>query len=290
MLPGTKGKTVKFPLPWGFNLFWNIGTEMSRAFTKEEFSPLASAGRLASVFANAFNPVASGTLLQTISPTVTDPLAMVAENKNWFGGNLMPEKDKFAKVPKPDSQRYWKTAGVASKWVTEQMNSLTGGDKIKPGAIDVSPETLDLVVDTIGGSALRFVRDVFGVPLKAVQGEEIKMSKIPFLRRVAGEKSEWADSKAYYENVEDIYVAEAQLKAYRGTPKYGQVRADTKFERTVMPLTKATEKRLRVLRKQLNRAKARNNKALIKRIEKAINDVYVRYNKRYRLIQGRYQK
>ncbi|HDO36184.1 MAG TPA: hypothetical protein ENH07_07825 [Nitrospirae bacterium] len=287
MLPGTKGKYVKIPLPWGYNLFWNIGSETARAFTKRDFSALSSAGRLASVFANAFNPLAAGTLMQTLSPTVTDPFVQVAENKSWFGGELMPERNKFAKIPKPDSQRYWKSTGVMSKWITSRLNSLTGGDKIKGGAIDVSPETLELMVDTIGGSALRFVKDTIGVPVKAFQEEQVAISRIPFVRRVAGEKSEWADSKIFYENMEDIFVAKERLKAYRGTIEFRRVFDTTKFERSLMPLADFTEKRLRKLRNYLKSAKVRNNKDAIDKYSKMINNTYVRFNKKFNQVKER---
>ena len=281
MLPGTGGKYVKIPLPWGYNFFWNIGSEISRAFTKEEYSALKGAGRLISVFANAFNPVASGTLLQTIAPTIADPIAQIAENKNWFGGDLMPQRDKYAKVPTPESQRYWSTTGVASKWITSQLNSLTGGDTIKSGVIDVSPEVLDLIVASIGGSAVRFMTDTLGVPLKLAQQEGIEWNKIPFWRRVAGNKSEWSDSKTYYENSEDINIAEARLKAYRGTPEYKKIVENSKFEIKMIQFAKTVESRLRKLRKALKVSKAKNDKERTKLIEDRIERLYVMFNKKY---------
>jgi len=290
MLPGTKGKFLKIPLPWGYNVIWNIGTEASRAFTKKDYSPLASAGRLATNFANAFNPVAAGTLLQTLSPTITDPFAQVAENKNWFGGPLMPENNKYAKVKTPDSQRYWRSTGVVSKWVSGKLNWLTGGDKVKAGVIDVSPETLNLIADTIGGSALRFAKDTFGVPFKVIQGEDVAMHEIPFVRRVFAEKSEWSDSRRFYQNRDRIYVAEARLKAYQGTDNYRPLVKATKFERSMIYTTKITDKRLRRLRKILKRARVVGNQEYAKKVEKRINEVYEQYNRLYNQAYDRVQE
>ena len=281
VIPGTKGRSAKIPLPWGYNTVWNMGTEAARAFTEENFSPLESAGRLARSFANAFNPVASGTLLQTLAPTVADPFVQIAENKNWFGGELMPGVNKFDKTPSPDSQRYWRSASVGSKWITEQLNSITGGDKIKPGAIDVSPETLDLMVDTLGGSALRFVKDSLSLPLKVVRKEEIKMHKIPFVRRVAGDQPEWANSRIFHENIEEVLITKERLKAYRGTPAYKKISIAMRAERSLIPLAEASEKRLKALRKRRKRAMALQNKQMIERIEALMSRVYINFNKRY---------
>lgn len=280
MLPGTKGRYVKIPLPWGYNVLWNLGSEVSRAFTKKNFNPLESTGRMMTTFANAFNPLASGTLLQTIAPTIMDPFVQVAENKNWFGGPLMPKENKFAKIPQPDSQRYWASSGSISKWIASQLNYLTGGDKVKSGFIDVSPETLNLIIDSIGGSALKFAKDSFGVPLTAIQGEKLAMHKVPFIRRVTGGKSEWADSKTFYENVEGIRIAKEQLKIYRGTAEYPDLYKATVFERSMIPGLDQVDKVLRKLRVALNKAKARNNSELAKKIQERIDRIYIVFNKR----------
>jgi hypothetical protein len=281
MIPGTKGKYAKIPAPWGYNLFWNIGSELSRAVTKENFSAMSSAGRLMSIAAGAFNPVQSGTLLQTLSPTVADPFVMVSENKNWFGGDLMPAVNKFERVPTPDSQRYWKSASSGSKWVAGTLNKLTRGDKIKSGAIDVSPETLDLILDTAGGSALRFFKDSIGVPLAKIRGEEIEAHKIPFYRRVAGDQPAWANSRIYYENIENVLIAKERLKAYKGTVQYKNVLIATKDLRKMMPLAEQSEKRLRKLRKSLKAAEVSGDKDRVETIKKRMNAVYNRFNKFY---------
>jgi hypothetical protein len=280
MIPGTKGKYVKIPAPWGYNLFWNIGSELSRAVTKENYSAMAGVGRLISVAAGAFNPVQSGTLLQTLSPTVADPFVQVSENKNWFGGDLMPAVNKFEKIPTPDSQRYWKSASVGSKWVAQALNSMTGGDKVKSGVIDVSPETLDLILDTAGGSALRFFKDTFGVPLKAIRGEELQMHKIPFARRVAGEQPEWANSRIYYDNVERVMIAKERVETYKGTDQYKSVLAATKTERKLIQAAERSEKHLRRLRKTLKVAEARNDKDRVKKIKDRMNKIYNQFNKK----------
>jgi hypothetical protein len=280
MIPGTKGRYFKIPAPWGYNLFWNIGSELSRAVTKENYSAMAGAGRLMSVAAGAFNPVQSGTLLQTLSPTVADPFVQVSENKNWFGGDLMPAVNKFEKIPTPDSQRYWRSASVGSKWVAQTLNRISGGDKVKSGAIDVSPETLDLMLDTAGGSALRFFKDSFGVPLKAIRGEEVQMHKIPFARRVAGEQPEWANSRIYYDNVERVMIAKERVNTYKGTDRYKSVLDATKTERKLIPAAERSEKHLRRLRKTLKTAEARNDKVRVKNIKERMNKIYNQFNKK----------
>ena len=278
MIPGTKGKYAKIPLPWGYNLFWNIGTEISKVFTKKNYNPITGAGRLGRVFVEAFNPIQSGTLLQTLSPTITDPFAMVAENKNWFGGELMPEKNIFEKVPTPDSQRYWSTVRSPSKWVASMLNNLTGGSKIRKGFIDVSPETLDLIIDTAGGSMLRFFTDSFGTPYKLMREEKTNIFKAPFVRRFAGQKSEYADQRIYYENLTQVLTAKEELETYKNTEFVRELNIELKNIKKMIPFAEQTEKRIRKFRRIRNRTE---NKQTIERMNNLIEKEYMRFNKRY---------
>jgi diguanylate cyclase (GGDEF)-like protein len=281
MVPGTKGGYAKIPLPWGYNFVWNLGTETSRIFTKKNYSPLNGAARMASTFFNAFNPIASGTLLQTLAPTVADPFVQVAENKNWFGGPLMPEENIFDNVPTPDSQRYWKSARTPSIWVSKTLNDLTGGDKIKPGLIDVSPETLDLVIDNIGGSALRFFSDTLNAPIKLIKKEELQFHEIPFWRRVAGQKSEYSDQEKYFDNIERVMMAKDRLDAYKGTDYYQSILKQTEKELKFIGMAKASESSLRKLRKYKKRLEASGRKKMADKIKDRMDDIYVRFNKEF---------
>ena len=282
MIPGTKGKHVKIPLPWGYNLFWNIGVEASRGFTSDNYKPTQGAVRLLGTLVNAFNPIASGTLLQTIAPTIADPFAMIAENKNWFGGPLMPERNIFAKVPTPDSQRYWRSARSASKYTASKLNELTGGNKIKSGAIDVSPETLDLIVDTLGGSMLRFFTDTANTTTKVIAQEKIAFHEIPFARRVAGELPEWEGQRLYYQNLEEVNTAKEQLKAYKGTDLYGQILSKTHHEQSMFSEASRSEKVLRKMRKRRKKLIAEGDKEKVEELNSKINDVHDDFNKKYR--------
>jgi hypothetical protein len=289
MIPGTKGGSVKLPLPWGYNFFWAVGTELARSFTQKNYKPTIGALRLASIFANAFNPLAAGSLLQTIAPTILDPVAMVAENKNWFGGDLMPPQNVFAKVKTPDSQRFWKSTSAPSKWVASSINALFGGDKVKSSGIpDVSPETLNLIVDTAGGSMLKFFTDILiGIPSRLISGEELKIQHIPLIRNFAGQKSEWADSRLYNANVTEILTASDQLKACKGTDRYESLDKQFSPIRPLISRAYAAEYKLKKLRKGKTKAEVEGDKDLVKKKNEEINEVYLRFNKAFNEAMGK---
>lgn len=273
MLPGTKGKYIKIPLPWGYNVFWALGTEAGDMVTRKDYSVTGGVSRMMSTVTGAFNPLQSSTLLQMISPTVTDPFVQIAENKTWSGSPLMPENSPFAKVEKPDSELHWASARRPSVELAKALNFISGGNQIRSGLMDVSPETLDLVWDTFTGSAGRFAMDTLSLPI-ALTSEDVRLRNIPVARRVLGQKSEYTDSSKFRENIAHIYLLKAEIEEY---PKRAR---EIRKDRTHLLLSSAkrVESQIRRLRKLLKTAKTEESKG---RIAKRIERKQQLFNKRF---------
>ena len=275
MLPNGKGKYVSIPLPWGYNVFWKLGEEVGTAIaTWDRYKPLDGVSRMITTTLNAFNPLQSGTLLQTVTPTILDPLASWGENKNWSGSPLMPEQNQFSKYPEPNSQRFFPSARKLSVDIAQGLNSLTGGNEIKSGLVDISPETLDLVWDTFTGSAGKFVANTVNVPVKKLAGEELSNREIPFYRRFVGEKSDYVDEQIFRKNVSHIYQLHDQAE------KYPERAREFKKDKAYYLLNnlQAVEKRLRRLYKK---RKALTAKEDIDRIQETINNTKMKFNTLY---------
>ncbi|MFA5436451.1 MAG: LPD38 domain-containing protein, partial [Candidatus Neomarinimicrobiota bacterium] len=278
------GKKVKIPMPYGYNIFFNLGDELAEMthhlLVGKEYSPLQGMARLGSVFMNSFNPLSSATLLQTIMPTVGDPVAMVAENKTWYGGDLMPEKNPFG-IAKPDSERYWKSASFASREIASRLNALTGGDKVKPGKIDVSPETLDLMVDTYTGSAGRFVKNTLMLPFKALEGD-LSSRNVPFIRTVFGTQFEGTDANIYRRNADRVLTLKAQVKAAEGERRRQLMQSK---EYRLVKITDAYEKRLKKLYSHLRLLESKGIKdERVDKIKEAIRKRQKRYNQQFNMV------
>lgn len=273
MIPNSKGKYIKIPTAWGFNVFWSLGTEIGDAIIKDDYNAMEGASRMVDSALNAFNPVHSATMLQTLMPTILDPVAMVGENKTFFGSPLMPEKNPFERIQTPDSERYWKSVRPTSKFIAKWANKLTGGDKIKKGLADISPETLDLVLDTFTGGAGRFIADTLSIPQKIIEGDT-KIKDYPFARSFVGSKSEYKAQSDFYKNIEHIRMLNAQIKEYPQKAK--SIRKDKTF--LLLSQVKATEKKLRGLRKILKKTK---NKETKKRFEQSIERIQNKFNKQF---------
>ena len=219
IIMGEDGPIFKWPLPWGYNALHVLGQELGRGFQAatekdQSYSPLDSAGRFTSSVLDAFNPVGQGTLLQTLAPTVIDPFAQIAENKNWAGIPVMPES--FGYGPElPNAERYWSSSRESSKAIAKFLSEGSGGSSRRPGFFDVSPEWLDLLVDFAGGAALRTVTDSLNMGHKLAIGEDIEVDDIIILRKLYGYDDRKSLPSRYYDRAEDISIHGAEIKDAR---------------------------------------------------------------------------
>ncbi len=277
MLPG--GDYIKIPLPWGYNVFHVLGQVVGEALTRPDFRPEAGATRIVGAAVDAFNPIGgSNSLLQFISPTVVDPIAQWYENKDWAGRPLRPSGNPFG-VDKPQSQMYWGSVRPMSRWVTDQLNQLTGGDEIRPGLIDISPEALDLIYDTVTGGAGRFVADSGSTPWKVAKGEAVESYEIPVLRKLYGRPGLGQASQDYYRNRDAVALSVAQLRHYQNDPeKVREIQAEYGDELRLRGLMKITERQLKRLRKARDAATEREQRRKVEEQMKAVMD---RFNQQY---------
>jgi hypothetical protein len=290
MLPNSKGKYLKVALPWGYNIFHVMGQELASAAMKKGYDPGKSAMRVVSSILDAWNPIsAGGSAIQWVMPTFLDPLAMVVENKAWTGRPLMPE-DKFAEYPTPDAYKFWPGAREGSKWVAAQLNEITGGNRYEKGAIDISPETIDLFIDTATGGMGRFLADSVSTPWKAAtEGPDaVEARTVPFLRKVYGEPESNRARLQFFERRQELKMIADQLKAAANDP-VALDRLEAKYKGKVGLIEDGvlehTESQLRALRREKKMLEGEGNdpatRAEIKAIDAMMQSVQMDFNRAY---------
>lgn len=189
MMPN--GNHVKIKLPYGYNIFKIMGDIASDTLHGDQ--DLAGAGkRLLLALDESWNPLSSATLPQLISPTLTDPFIQQAENKNWFGGPIKPEQLPFTPKQK-ESSLFFSTVRPQSKAITDWLNSISGGDEVKAGFLDFSPELIDHYLDTYVGGSGRFVSNIISTGVDLVKGDMPELENMPFARQVYGTSPAYAD-------------------------------------------------------------------------------------------------
>jgi hypothetical protein len=167
---------------------------------------------------DSFNPIGGyDSFFKLAAPTVADPFVELMENKDFAGRSIFKEALPFDKTPAPDSQMYWTTTSPSAVWISNTLNSITGGNEVRPGLVDVSPNVLEYWFDLVTGGVGKFVQRTVESPLAiAEEGftEEV-VRDIPLLRKVVGSVSSREDMGTYIEGAKAILTAGEELKRAR---------------------------------------------------------------------------
>lgn len=252
VIPTGGGKFISVPMPLGFNVLPSIGrlaTDFVRGGGK---TPTKYVGAMVDLLADNFNPIGNaGLSVQTISPTFADPLVALSENKDWTGKPIAKE-DRSSLSPTPGHTRAKQTASAPSKWLSEAINTVTGGTDAKPGMLSPTPDQIDFLIGQITGGIGREVLKASEVAESAVTGEELPSNKVPLLGRFVGNVNEQAvTSSKFYQNVTDLNLHEAELKTLKGSEKAAYLRDNP--EASLVKEANSIEKEISSLRKMKKR-------------------------------------
>ena len=212
-LPG--GKYAMIPMPLGLHFFPNIGRKTTEFVLGGGKDPGKHTADLFGTAMDAFNPVgSSGLSMQTLLPTVADPLAALEANKDAFGRPIY--KADRATNPTPGYTRSRESASEISKLLSEFLNYSSGGTEFKKGAISPTADAIDYLAGQFTGGAGREVMKVEQAVKAAATGEELPAYRVPLAGRFVGDiESKAADAQRFYDNVTKMAEHENEIKGRR---------------------------------------------------------------------------
>ena len=243
----------KIPMPYGFNVFANMGTAAveGAAGTRD----LASASMfVASSFINSFSPISFGAskdlstkALKSVIPTPLKPIVDIVANETYFGS---PVYSKRWDESMPESSMSFRSPEMVKSFFS-WMNEATGGSQEVPGALDFNPDKLWYGVEYFMGGPGLFVertsKTVRRLNAKIINKEDVDIgfNDVPMLRIIYGEPSKYYDMEVYSDRINLLKGLEKEMERTRdfNNPRY---RGVTKLRREA----KKTERKLKKLRKQ----------------------------------------
>jgi hypothetical protein len=213
-----------FPMPYGFNAFFNMGRNLARV-SRGEGDAMKTGTSILMGFVEAFNPMGgTQSWLNFVSPTITDPLVDLATNRNFANRPISPDDRGFG-PPTPDSQRFWSNTFPPYVTIAQWLNQITGGTNVLPGAVDISPNTIGYLMNYATGAAGAFAERVakfgFSTVPDALTGdlEEFEVRDVPFVRKLYGNVTRRNNLEDFMENSNRI----AQIqKEFTEAEKFGQ--------------------------------------------------------------------
>ncbi|ENU5222905.1 LPD38 domain-containing protein, partial [Escherichia coli] len=187
---GKAGEYWSIPLPYGYNVFFLLG-HTAEGVAAGDLTASRAAGNVVGGVLGAFSPVGSetsetlsGALLKNAAPTILRPFANLAMNENFMGAQIYQENIPFG-APKPDSQLGRRSTPEAYKAFASWLNAFSGGSQYRPGAVDITPESLKFWIDYISGGTGRFISKTTDAAVKSLNGIDIPEQQVPFLGKIS---------------------------------------------------------------------------------------------------------
>lgn len=291
MFGGRAGEYWSIPLPYGYNVFFLLG-HTSEGVAAGDLTASRAAGNVVGGILGAFSPIGSetsetlsGALLKNAAPTILRPFANLAMNENFMGAQIYQENMPFG-TPKPDSQLGRRSTPEAYKAFASWLNAFSGGSQYRPGAVDITPESLKFWIDYISGGTGRFISKTTDAAVKSLNGIDIPEQQVPFLGKISGEVMPYADQQKMYDRMTEVAQYHAELKSLTGAERTAFI--DENNGKLLMNgLMQDTRKRLKDLRKQRDAIYADSSlslaqqAAMVKSVERDMKVAVDRFNREY---------
>tara|TARA_Y100000296_G_scaffold65776_1_gene77542 strand:- start:39 stop:2921 length:2883 start_codon:yes stop_codon:yes gene_type:complete len=296
-IPGTE-KFMSIPIPYGYNAFWTAGQTLASSLpegigaNKRQLPIGESVSALVKTATDIFNPIGgANSIIEWVMPTVAKPFVQLQDNKDYAGRTIYPPDNPFeGNAGPPESQSYWSALDLSVS-AANMLNSLTGGNKIEKGLIDVHPESIEfLVSQAFGGMGSTFMKTA-NLPLTFLSGKwsELTPNQIPIFRKFFKAPPEFIDKQYYFDLRDELSIAKDLVEYYReegDKESLKQVRKERKGILRLELRIKNIESRRRTIRKAIERIE--KNKRLsdsekeekIKKFKEKENEILARFIKK----------
>ena len=274
---------INIPMPLGLHVLPNLG-RIPTEFALNGFKkPTEKVIGLMGLVAGAFNPTGGGvSLLQAISFTATDPIAALAENKDWTGKPIA--KESYNKAL-PGHALAKDTSSYVSKILSQGFNYLTGGTEYTRGTFSPTPDQIDYLIGQafggVGREALKTQQSISAT----MTGEDLPIYKVPLVGRFYGNaESQSSQANRFYANVDLLNEHETEIKGMREDRKglelarYMRENPEARMFESVNKVEREIQQ-LRKVKRDLLKADA--EPARIKMIENQIKMRMTRFNESF---------
>ena len=246
------GKTYeKWPLPYGFNIFYVAGNAIGEA-SQGLKSPATVLSNIFEASVGSFSPINfpssdefSNWFFKFILPTSLQIPLAIQMNENYFGQTIYNENFPLDPTPKPDSELGRKGATPWNTAIAKGLNKLTGGSEFRSGFIDINPDTIDFISETVLGGAGRFASRTTSALANVLTGnaDKVEINKIPIVSTFYGQPVKYTDLQDYFDKRIEVnqYMEEVRADKITG--------AEEDRIREMYKVSKAVDGALRNLRK-----------------------------------------
>jgi len=206
----------KIPLAYGLNMAYNAGRANSRFMRGGYDAQDLGASMYGTVMETIWPLGGDESYFNAFAPTALDPVVDLLENRNFMDAPIYKEDAMFG-VGTPSAYRHWTSTGSAAKWITENVNDITGGNEVREGMVSMNPDILEYLFEyftgATGATVNRTVDTVFRLP-EIIKGEAEQefVRQVPLLRKLYSTIPERQDVSTFFEKSEKVERARKELK------------------------------------------------------------------------------
>jgi hypothetical protein len=201
---------VSVPLPFTLRVFNYMGNRLGAIAYGDTDASTAAADVLEAAFAETNPWGGESSALNTIMPSLGDPLVDVARNRTFTGGPIRPTQYD---TTQPLSQLAWDDTNPYARMMAQSLNSLTGGDRFKPGAIDVSPDDMMHVIRSYSAGVGNLLQRSIELGKRAQDGLPIEPRDVPFYRIFRQGSNPGKTRRAFNQIRQELKRTENRLRA-----------------------------------------------------------------------------
>ena len=274
---------VKFPLPYGYNTFNNIGLTIGEISAGQR-DVISGGAFLGLGAANSFSPLGFGQGKNVIErfglgflPTALRFPVDLYANTSFTGNQIVREQYPFG-APVPEWTLSFRS-GENAKALAKKLNEITGGTENISGAIDINPDPYAYLLSSYTAGLGKMVgqianlsrigyeigkrkverlqnlenMDQFLDELTTMRPEDtvpLRRDQIPFMRIIYGSENVYYSYDVFKENVNELGQYEREIK--KGTENIDDL--DFTGIQELSELLKQTKKSLEVIREAKQQA------------------------------------
>jgi hypothetical protein len=219
------------PIAYGWNFFYSVGTFAMDSIVADV--PVStSAKRIAATGFEAFSPIGLGiadastpltAAAKTLSPQVVLPLTEYLLNENRFGAPIRMD-GSFTDEERPDTQMAFSSVHPLSKFATDKLHQLTGGNRWTSDGIDINPALIDQMMSGYLPGAIDTAYKELGRYMRQSSGLDVDDGKPnPIVARFTAYRPEMMDAAIFRDALTKVSSITKELS---GLPQNNERRTE----------------------------------------------------------------